>query len=179
MHLQTKIEESLEQQESYIPIFNDPCKIESDGVYIFCTDYSCTEWILKVVKDGIPTVDSALTVLPQDTPLNCKPELTMVRKVVFIPSRKPKSKILELFAKLNRNLNTEKWRIGDNRHKGSCSSTVYLKMDRKSFEVIQANNNKLNWILGPVEVRSEEHRPRIPVHHPQLIQSRLQLIQKL
>ncbi len=158
-HLQTRIGAALQQQGSYLP-FNDPCKTEKDGVYIFCSDFHCAEWISNVVKEGIPTVDGLLTVLPQDTPLNYKPEFTMVRTVTCIPSRKPKNKIVEFFAKMSRNINTERWKIGDSRPKGSHSSTVYIKMDKKSFEIIQANDNKLNWILGPVEVHLEEHRPK-------------------
>lgn len=163
--LQSKIEDALSDRATFLPIFNDPCKIGLDGVYVFCTDFKCAEWISSVVKNGIPSIECPLIVLPQDTPLKYKPELIMVRTIACIPTKKQKADILDNIAQMNRDLNTEKWYIRNIRPKGSSSSTVYMKMDKKSYDEICARENKVNWILGPITITLEEHRPKAKKHH--------------
>lgn len=158
--LQSRIEDALTDRASFLPIFKDVCKIERDGVYVFCSDFRCAEWITNIVKGGIPSINEPLTVLPQDTPLKFNPELVMVRVVSNIPTKKPKDKILDILAQMNKDLNTSKWHIRNIRPKGSTTSTVHMRMDKKSFETIKAQNNNVNWILGPITIKLEEHRSK-------------------
>lgn len=154
--LRDKIEESLENGASFIPIFKNVCKIGQDGVYVFCSDFQCAEWTTNIVREGIPSVDGHLTVLPQDTPLIFRPELVGVRTVSCIPTKQPKEKILNNLASLD----TQGWDIKRIRPKGS-SSMVYMRMDNRSFDTIQSQEGKINWILGPINVKLEEHRAKL------------------
>lgn len=163
--LQSKIEDALVDRATFLPIFNDPCKIGLDGVYVFCADFQCAEWISSVVKNGIPSIDSPLIVLPQDTPLKYKPELIMVRTIACIRTKRKKAEILDGIAQMNRDLNTEKWYIRNIRPKGSCSSMVYMSMDKKSYDDICAKDNKVNWILGPITISMEVHRRKANNHN--------------
>lgn len=155
--LVSKIEEAIANRARYLPTFVSPCKIERD---VFCSDFSCAEWISDAVKNGIPEVEGALTILPHDTPLTFKPEFISVRTVICIPTKKPKAQILDFLAQMNRDLNTEKWQIKNIRPKGSCNSIVYMRMDKRSFDQICEKGNLINWILGPVTVQLEEHRSK-------------------
>lgn len=156
--LHGKIEEAL-ANGSFLPIFNDVCKIEKDGVYVYCSDSLCVNWIYDVVKNGIPSLSSPLTVLPQDTPMLYRPEQIMVRTVTFIPTRQTKENILKNMAQLNSNLNTEKWRIKNLRPKGA-GSVIHMRMDKKSFDTIRGQQHKINWILGPIIINQETHQPK-------------------
>lgn len=157
--LQDKIENALTDRAPFLPIFKDVCKIGKDGVYVFCSDSRCAEWITKIVKAGIPSIDSQLTVLPQDTPLKFRPELVMVRTYACFPTKQPKEKIMDTIAQMNKQLDTQNWHIKRIRSKGS-SSMVYMRMDKRSFDNIQSQEGKINWILGPITIRLEEHRTK-------------------
>ncbi len=161
LFLQEKIEDALTNRASFIPIFKEVCRIGRDGVYVFCSEFSCAEWIVNIVKGGIPSVNGQVTVLPQNTPQNFKPEMVMVRVVTCIPTKQPKEKILDNLAQMNKNLNTRSWDIKRIRPKGS-SSIVYMRMDKRSHDIIESHNNEINWILGPIKIRLEEHRKPNP-----------------
>lgn len=157
--LREKIEKALTDGAAFIPIFKEVCRIAQDGVYVFCADFTCAEWIANIVKEGIPAVNGQLTVLPQDTPLKLKPEMVMVRVVTCIPTKQPKEKILDNLTQMNKNLNTRSWDIKRIRPKGS-SSMIFMRMDKKSFDFIVSQDSKINWILGPITIREEEHRAK-------------------
>lgn len=163
-----QIEQALEHQSKHIPIFTEPCKIGQDGVYVYCADQACAQWVTYIAKTGIPEISDTLVTLPHTTPVQLNPDFISVRVVTTIPTRKPKDKILQHMAQLNEDLNTEKWGIRKIRPKGSNSSTVYMHMDKRSFDTITAKDekNRINWILGPIEIRREEHKPRPNKIHP-------------
>lgn len=142
-----------------MPLFDDVVKIGRDGVYVFCADARCADWITKTIGNGIPSVEGTLTVLPHDTPLIVRPELVMVRTEATIPTKLPKANILDSIAQLNRNLNTENWYIKRIRPRGS-NSIVYMRMDKRSFDAITAQNNKVHWILGPITIKLESHKSK-------------------
>lgn len=157
--LRYQIEQALENKAKFIPIFTEPCKIEKDGVHVFCSDQTCAEWVKFIAITGIPEIVGKLTVLPQETPLKFGPEFVSVRVVTCIPTKKPKDQILDNMAQLNKDLNTEKWQITKIRPKGPTSSTVFMRMDARPFDTICArNNNRINCILGPITIRKEEHK---------------------
>lgn len=155
--LHYQIERAVEEKADFIPTFNEPCRIERDGVYVYCSDQKCADWVKWIANGGIPDTSGALVVLPHETPLNLEPEHIMIRVQTCIPTRKPKNKILEFLAQLNKELNTEKWNIRNLRLKGSSSVMAYMKMDKPSFDTICARGNQLNWILGPIDIKREEH----------------------
>lgn len=158
--LQHVIEQALEHQEEFIPIFTEPCKIEKDGVYFYCSDQKCARWICLNAKTGIPGISGKLVALPQEEQLQFDPEFVNVRVVSIIPTKLPKGQILKNLARMNGDLNTEKWRIGKTIPKGSTSSKVYMRMDKHSFDAICARNNKVNWILGPIDIFRETRNPK-------------------
>lgn len=158
--LQYQIEAALSNREKFIPLFTEPCKIERDGVYVYCSDLACTKWLKCMVIPGIPDVSGVLTVLPQDTPLKLDPNFVMVRIVVCIPTRKPGDQILNNLAQLNKDLNTERWCIKRIRPKGSSKSMVFMRIDKQSYDTIASRNGKVNWILGPIYFEIEGHRSR-------------------
>lgn len=164
LFLQSKIEEALTEKAPYVPLFDDVVKIGRDGVYVFCADARCADWITKITADGIPSIDGKLTVLPHDTPLKLNPEKIMIRTVATIPTKLPQEKILDSLAQLNKNLNTESWNIKRIRPRGS-NSIVYMRMDKRSFDAITAQHNKVHWILGPITIKQEEHRSKPKPQH--------------
>ena len=101
----------------------------------------------------------SLIVLPHDTPMLYRPEHVMVRTVTTIPSRKTKDEILNYMARLNKHLNTEKWRITNSRPKGT-GLLLHMRMDKQSFDIIERQNGKINWILGPIIINKETHNPK-------------------
>lgn len=85
---------------------------------------------------GIPDFPEKLVALPQETPVIFDPAFVNVRVVTTIPTQKSKEKILETLAQLNKDLNTERWNITNTRRKGSSSLTVYMRIDKRSFDKI-------------------------------------------
>lgn len=159
--LQYQIEKVLEEGAKFIPTFAKPCRIEKDGVYIYCKDQTSAQWVAVIIGVGVPEVSGRLKVLPQETPLKFEPESISVRVVTYIPTKRPKHQILKDIAQLNRELNTERWCVKNVRPKGS-GSMVYMRMDKRSFDTISERvDNEINWILGPINVRKEEHRSQI------------------
>lgn len=163
-----QIEQALVHQNTFIPIFTEPSKIDHDGLYVFCADQKCAQWVTYIASTGIPEIPGKLVTLPHTTPVQLNPDFVNVRVVTTIPTRKPKEEILNDLVQLNKDLNVEKWGIHKIRPKGSCSSTVYMRMDKTSFDTITARDesSRINWIFGPIEIRKEEHKPRPKKHHP-------------
>lgn len=157
-----QIEQSLEHESDFIPIFTEPCKIGQDGVYVYCANQACANWITHMTATGFPEISERMVILPHETPVTFNPIFIEVRVITTIPTRKSKDEILKNLAQLNRNLNTKKWRITKMRNKGSKSSTVYMRIDKLSFDTItnQAEEGRVNWILGPINFRKETHESR-------------------
>lgn len=159
-----QIEQSLEHESDFIPIFTEPCKIGQDGVYVYCANQACANWITHMAATGFPEISERMVILPHETPVTLNPIFINVRVITTIPTRKSKDEILKILARLNRNLNTEKWRITKMRNKGSSNSTVYMRIDKLSFDMItnQAEEGRVNWILGPIKFKKEtrESRPK-------------------
>lgn len=160
--LNEKIEETIENR-SFLPIFN-ACRIGVDGVYLVCSDYSCAEWLTNIVKSDIPNVQSKLIILPQDEQVQLVETQTMVRVVACVPSRKSNEIILDTFAQHNKNLNTEKWKITSKRYKGAIRSTIFMRIDKESFEIIKQQGNLINWILAETIEVMKEHQKGKPRH---------------
>lgn len=166
--LKYQIEQSLADRKEFIPIFTEPCKIGQDGVYVYCADQNCALWVTHMAMGGIPDVPIKLAVLPHETQLQFDPNFVNVRVVTTIPTKKPKDMILNDLAQLNKDLNIESWRITNIRPKGSSSSTVFMRIDKRSFDTISAReDNKVNWILGPISFKKEIHKARPKKSNPQ------------
>lgn len=88
------------------------------------------------------------------------PKPGLLRTLVTIPSRKGNGQILQTFADLNKNINTEKWVIAHRRYKGAVKTTLYLRMDREAFQIIESQGRELKWILDKVEVTLENRKPK-------------------
>lgn len=163
-----QIEQALADRKEFIPIFTEPCKIGQDGVYVYCADQSCAMWVLYMVKGGIPEIYSKLVVVPHDMQMQFDPVFVNVRVVTTIPTRRPKDQILSDLGQLNKDLDTDRWRITNIRRKGSSNSTVYMRIDKRSFDTINAREgNKVNWILGPISIEKEVHKARPKKSNPQ------------
>lgn len=108
--LVAKIEEAIEQKKEFVPIVNDNI-VKTDGVYVWCSDAPCADWLYKVVQNTIPDLTSNIVVVPQSQvlPITTIPKTSLVRTIVTVPTRKENSQILGIFAQLNKQLNTEKW----------------------------------------------------------------------
>ncbi len=155
--LQYQIEQAVADGAEFIPIFTEPCIIKRDGVYVFCSNLKCVNWVKFIAIGGIPGTSGELVVLPHETPLNWNPENIIIRVRATIPTRKPKEIILRFLADLNKEYNTEKWTIKRTRPKGASSLVAYMRIDKPSFDAICARDNKLNWILGPINIEREVH----------------------
>lgn len=156
--LSDKIEDSV-SNKSFLPIFKK-CYVGKDGVYAFCSDFACAQWLVNVIKLGVPGIDSKLAVIPHDVPVKLAEVKDMVRVVVTLPSRKTNEFILTAFAGYNKDLNTEDWRIRKRRNKGASKTTLFMRMDRASFEQLTKRNGEINWILGTVRVVIEKRRSK-------------------
>lgn len=158
-----QIEQALEHRSNFIPIFTEPCKIGQDGVYVYCADETCAQWIKHSANMGIPDISEKLVTLPHETPVLFDPTFVTVRVYTTIPTQKPKDKILEDLAQLNRDLNTERWQIKRIRPKGPKSSIAYIRMDKRSYDTITVRDDDgekiINWILGPIVIKRETHKP--------------------
>lgn len=119
---------------------------------------------------GIPDISSKLVVLPHETQLQFDPYFVNVRVVMTIPTKKPGDVSLSDLAQLNKDLNIERWRITRIRPKGSSSSKVYMRMDKRSFDTISARDgNYVNWILGPISINKEVHKAQPKKSNPQSV----------
>lgn len=152
--LNDKIEESIISQ-SFVPIFARDCFVGRDGFYTPCSNFSCAEWLMNTVGTNIPDVDSKIIVLPHDSTVPVVASNNLVRVVVHVPTRKPNDFILNAMARLNNNLDTGKWRINNRRFKGATKSTLYMRMDKDSYQTIVNQGNVINWILGQVDIMKE------------------------
>lgn len=147
-------------QRKFVPIFGD-CNIGNDGVYTDCSDSSCADWLMNITKARIPKVNDDLIVIPQGQQLLfAQPPSNLVRTVCCVPNRKGNEFILAAFAQLNKNINTENWRITSRRHKGPIKTTLFMRMDKESFGLIGLQGNLINWILGKVRVEREHQRSK-------------------
>lgn len=155
-HLEGKVIEALEK-EKFIPVFEKNW-IGEDGVYVVCADFSCAEWVAKMVKEGIPGIKSKLAILPHDIVVKLKLAPEPIRVVTRVFTRKPNEFILDAMAKLNKNLNTEGWKIRSRRNHGTHKLTLFMKVDQASYEQIQKQGNKINWIMGSIVMELE--RPK-------------------
>jgi len=158
-YIYDKIEEALEKRTYVpVPIYS---KIESDGVYVGCPDSICADWLYEVVQHGIPKIKSKVVVLHQsETIPSVRQGPKMVRTVTTIPTRHDNSKILDFFAQLNKNLNTEYWRISSRRYKGANKLTIFMRMDLASFEQIKIQNSRINWIMEQVTILRERQKSK-------------------
>lgn len=110
---------------------------------------------------GVPKVKSKVIVLQQSEMALSMPQgPKMVRTEVCITSRKEKSKILDYFTQLNKNLNTEHWRISNFRFKGANKTIIFMRMDEVSYEQIKNQDSRINWILEQVNVDIERTRSK-------------------
>lgn len=156
--LYDKIEKAVEDGK-YLPIFKG-CYVGKDGVYTFCSDYSCAEWLKNIIKMGAPGINSKLIALPHEAPVKMAAVKDMVRVVTTLPTRNTNQFILKALAGFNKNLNTEDWRITKRRPKGASKLTLFMRMDRASFNLIGRQNGEINWILKPEAVELEKKKPK-------------------
>lgn len=158
--LSDKIIEALNDDGKLVPIFKD-CTPREDGVYLVCTDISCAEWLFNTIERGIPNFNHKLIIVPHDEQIKVSAaKQSHIRVVTCLPTRKDKVFILGAMAKLNVNLNTEKWRITGRRNKGAAKLTLYMRMDEESYDKVVQQGNVINWILGPVDITKEKNRSK-------------------
>lgn len=159
--LLSKIEDAIEQKK-YIPVLKD-CHFGKDGLYVTCPDSECMSWLVEAMESSTPKINSKLMIVSHDHQVNFPEPSIMVRVVIRLPTRRPADFILGALAEYNPNLNTEKWRIARCRPKGTSSSTVFMRMDKTSFDIIGQQNNEIYWLLGPLDpiiVETEHQRPK-------------------
>ncbi len=151
--LNNKIIEALDYG-GFIPIFYDN-ELGNDGMYLKCSDYACANWLRNVIKEAEAATNLNLIVLKHDEKPMVPNGSDHVRVVTCIPTRRDYALILNTMAKLNKNLNTEKWRIAKHRFKGATKMTLYMRMDKQYFEAIKAQNNQIFWLLGHIDITLE------------------------
>ncbi|KAJ6643519.1 hypothetical protein Bhyg_08481 [Pseudolycoriella hygida] len=159
--LEDKIFDAV-MDDTFTPTFMENNRIGKDGLYLHCTDFSSAEWIRNTMTAASEFKESRIVVVPQEEEINFKPQSSHVRVKACVPMRKSGEEILKTMAKLNKHLNTEKWHIKRIIPNGTVKSTLYIRMDIPSFEVIKSQNNQINWILGTIEIRQERYgnKPR-------------------
>ncbi len=148
-----KIMEALEN-EDYFPIFNGN-ELGMDGVYLKCSDFSCASWLRKVIASAEASTNLKLIVLQHDVKVTAPIASGNIRVVTCIPTNKENEWILDKISKLNRNLNTENWHIKRRRPKGTGKTTLYMRIDKESFEIIKAQNHTVFWIMGVITIEQE------------------------
>lgn len=151
-----KVEEAFENN-NFIPMFRNSY-ISKDGFYIFCSNQLCEEWLRATIKSTIPNVNGKLVVIPQSQTVQLDIAPKVVRTVVCLPTKKPNDFILRALAQLNYNIDTQHWRISHRRFKGATNSLLFMRMDNESYSVIKKQNNKINWLIGPVDVEIEHQK---------------------
>ncbi|KAJ6642744.1 hypothetical protein Bhyg_07698 [Pseudolycoriella hygida] len=154
--LEDKIFDAV-MDDAFSPTFMENNRIGKDGLYLHCTDFSSAEWIRNTMTASSEFKGSRIVVVPQEEEINFKPQSSHVRVKACVPMRKSGEEILKTMAKLNKHLNTEKWHIKRIIPNGTVKSTLYIRMDIPSFEVIKSQNNQINWILGTIEIRQERY----------------------
>lgn len=158
-YLTGKIEEAVLQND-FIPLFRKNPYIGKDGVYLSCSNSRCGDWLLNFNDSVVPNINGKIIVVPQDQIVTVASQERQVRTVVHLPTRKSNDFILNALAGLNTNLNTEKWKISSRKHKGATKTTLFMRMDSESFEIIKQQNFIINWILGTAIVELENQKSK-------------------
>lgn len=153
--LSEKVFQDIEAN-SFAPTFEDN-RIGSDGLYLTCSNFSSSEWVIKTISSATEFKESKLVVVPANEVIQFTIAVKHVRVVTTIPTRKESHDILKALAHLNKNLNTEKWRITRKRPSGATKSIVYMRMDEQSYETIAKQSHRINWLLGTIDVTLERH----------------------
>lgn len=133
-----KIEDAVIQRK-FVPIVRDS-SIGKDGFYVKCSDSLCADWLYSHSDSLVPKINAKIIVIPQDQTVNYVPPSTNVRTVVCVPSRKNNEFILDAFA--------------------SVKTTLFMRMDKESFEIIKQQNQQINWILEPIGVEVEHQKAK-------------------
>lgn len=147
------------QNRSYSDII---AKITLSLKVFVCSDFSCVQWLQKITAQGIPNLKTRLVVLKHGEKLELAANVHTVRVVTCVPTRRDNAFILPAFANLNKNLNTEAWKITSRRHKGASKSTIFMRIDQLSYDVIIRQGGYLHWFLGTINVDMDTILPRPP-----------------
>lgn len=150
--------------DSYVPDLKD-LEMGQDGLYLKCSDRSSADWLLKIIGENVPGINSKLTIIPQDQSLQVPTAQTTVRVVTCVNSRKPNDIILKTMATFNKNLNTEHWKISSRRYKGATYNTLFMRMDKESYDQIKRQDDNINWTLGSTINISLERNRATPKHN--------------